>query len=336
MFVPCIIPRTAPADQSEIDMVAMIGQSQLQGNGNNAEGPGRFYFQNRYVEIPGAFIWDKLARSNSNDLSLVDSSRSNEAHEFKPLEMGYTGAATYPWDKTHNRDDNGPEMMLAHLWRQHTGRRLFIVKYAVGGSTLLDKGAPSFYWHPDGIGGGRSYLEIFLTAYWGPALTAALAEVGGDRQKIKFRGVVSCQGTSEAFSAAAAGAWESSMTDIINHVRPIIADTGEATQIPWLILQTPPTPPTREPAYSAACAPEDIWTIRSYQADTAASLANVDVRDTINCKSGVAAFMPHPPAPQTPIADTLHINTEGSNHMGAIIFRWMDGVTPYAGPHGES
>lgn len=186
-------------------------------------------------------IWDKTQRDNDTDDSLVDASRGDEAHQLRPLSTGYAGTSPkYPWE-------GGPEPVDPHFaaelpfgadWEKHRKGRLVVVKHAIGGSQANDVvGSQDWNINDDS---GLSHTEVFITAYWAPALTAAIALAGGDRSKVRILGIGWFQGFSDARTVPEVTAHAGHVFDLLTEMRSRM-DAATPADIPILAINGPLT-----------------------------------------------------------------------------------------------
>ena len=223
-------------------LFVLWGQSHVMGAGFRSD-TGETDWPQDGRPVAGCYIWDKYARLNWNDATLVDANRSGEAHEFKPLTMGFGGeyivegtpVNRYPWESFPEETTIGPEVQLAYDVRRITGDSVLIVKFAVSGTQVTNQ--PFACWNVAKTG-SDSYIETLLDAYWAPALTAAIAMAGGDKSKVVLGGIASMIGFSDSRYETDANAYEADYTATIAAIRARIdADTGG--NVPYLVCKTP-------------------------------------------------------------------------------------------------
>lgn len=300
-------PVSAPADPEEIWLYIMWGQSLISAPRDPSDvSTYPFYWHQPGAKIPGAKCWDKIGRNSWNGMALVDSTRANEPHAWRDLEPGFE-VAGYPWEATPADPHRAWYMMFAHLMRSHKGRKVYIVQYGPGGSTLGDRGGGNPFWSTSQLGqGGQSYLDVLMDAYWAPALTAALAEVGGDRQKLVLGGIVVLQGTSEP--AADAAEWKNEFLAIADHQRATI-NPSNPNAIPYVIIQTPPKPEI-----------VGLSTVIELQEQAATERENMVFVPSNEIKRG---------------SDGTHLGTFGNDQLGAAMFRALVDKEGLRAPQGD-
>ena len=306
-------------DQEKIRIFLVWGQSHVSGGGvlDGLAIQDPQWFHHPGHAVPGCYHYDKTKRFGGQpvDLSTTDSTRGGEAHAWQEMTAGYAGADPIePWISDPVSPLGGWDMLFAHRWRQHTGERIFIVKMGPGGSKLFP-GVPD--WNVATVGGGTdSFLEVLMDGYWAPALEAAITMAGGDRNKVTLGGVISIIGSSDSVSAAAIAAFPANMTNVIAHMRGILAQPGEDTDIPWLLVKSPlPESTPGNPDLR-----EDVAAIRAHQQTVADTLTNVTLAD-----AGGMHFGP----------DNIHFSWEGNAQLATELFNKTLAMTGYVGPVGD-
>lgn len=313
--------RTAEPDQQKIRIFCVWGQSHVTGGGaldGVALSDPQWYHQ-AGNKVPGCYIWDKIKRTPPQERTLVtvDATRSNEPHAWQEMTPGYSaGDPIEAWITPPVTPSGGWDMLFAHLWREHTGERIFIVKMGPGGSTIQVKpGSPD--WNTASLGSGTdSHLDVLLDGYWAPALAAAITMAGGDRDKVTLGGVISMIGSSDIFDAPAMAAYQANLTAIIAHIRGVMAQPGDDLLVPWLIMKSP-LPESTIPAPTLR---QDVATIRGHQQAVADALTNITVGDAAGMKYG---------------SDDIHLDWTGNAQLGTEMFRKTLGMVGYVGPEGD-
>lgn len=315
------VAQQAPPANGEVDLFLGAGQSHILGGWDRDELLAPIPFRRHWhhyqgVEAPGAYVWDKAGRLNWLSMDLTDPNRSNEAHQWRPLTLGYSPQGQYPWEGgTIATDVRTWDMKFAHLWRMHTGRTAYIVRCGFGGTVMEPRvgGDPPnpWGWKTSLVGTPTASLtQVMMQSYWAPALTALLAAQNGQRNQIRLRGVIWCQGSSDALEAPNIPLYKQHTLDFIDFVSNIIAP-GEGAQVPWLLLGSPRGNGPLLPG---------IDSIRADQKEIGDERANVTYADAISCQIG---------------EDGIHMNTKGNDQLGALIFRHVKEFVGYRGPHGE-
>lgn len=229
------------ADVTEDDLiyiVALLGHSGQSGGRPVAELLAQPSFPTDFP-VPRVKIWDKTKRSNALDDSLTDASRGGEQHQFRDITVGWAGSdIDYPWEGLSADPHFGPELALAGDWYKHKKGTLLIVKHAIAGSQANDvSGAQDWNLLDDS---GLSHTEVFLTAYWAPALAAALDMAGGDHTKIRILGISWFQGFSDGRTVPEATAHAGIVHDILTEMRSRMGATVD-NDIPILAVNGPLT-----------------------------------------------------------------------------------------------
>ena len=261
-------------------------------------------------QIEGCEIWDKEGSPLANTDATVDTGNGDAAWQFRPMEPGYSNEGDRPWVAPPTDPSRTWNLAFAYNYRQWTGERVRLVKFGPGGSYFFDRGNGAPLWNTSMLGTSRSYLDIMMETYWAPALAAAIAEVGGDRNLVKFGGVICQLGVSDTFSAASVAAYQSSLQAAHDHIVGIISPSDPG-RVPWLQLLSPVSPTLNQ---------DYIKSIRQAQRDFAADNVNVTAIDSQNHETG---------------ADNFHWGGKGNRQMGMGIFRWAFGQEGFPGPLGD-
>lgn len=289
----------------------LIGQSGPAGTGFISDGVDHVW--NQQGTTYGISAWDKYQRNNYNDLTLTDASRPNEVHGFKPLGPGWGELNSYSWETDLGDTANfGPELQLAHRAKARYGHHVYIIKYAVSGTRLFSVDGHQS-WNVDrlGAGGILSCLDIFLDAYWTPAI-ARIAEIHGGLPNVRIGGVVDWIGFSDANEAEWANAYGANQLAKLNHIRSTMLPSNP-TGIPWCQIKTVRiliADPSGEP--NAYITNPEIETIRTAQ-DALATETNVTVIDSVNLIPG---------------SDGLHPSSHSTDTFGNSAFNALE---PFGG-----
>lgn len=326
-ILPATTNTPARASQDDVWVYLVWGQSMIGGGFDRNESEIDVFWHDPDFVVPGCYAWNKQWTTGYATAELVDSARSNADFDWKPLRTGAIEQYKYWWEpgSTFTYVEGGETIeRYFPIWNQSfiqrlrtmSGRRIYLVQCAFGGSTLQQNGSAN-HWSVDGLATPTtSYLHMMMESYWKLALQSIVTAVGGDRTKIKMGGVVSMIGTSEVFSTAAASAYGTHLGEIIDYVRGIIAPDEEES-LPWLVL---PPPRSLGLIVSGVDTVAAIDTIRAGAASAASARTGVDFIDCINCPQG---------------SDGVHFGAVGNDVLGAIIAEWALGVTPYTDPQGD-
>lgn len=280
----------------------MWGQSHMAGVGKVSELTRTDWPQDGNAH-KDCWIWDKFGRSNWLGTATVDADRSNEAHAFKPLTVGWSVGDTYSWEEQAADPWVGPEQEFAHLMRQMTGDTILIVKFAISGTRVTMQAYPT--WNVAQTG-ESAYIDTLKTAYWDEAKAAALTMAGdGD---LVFGGCFSMIGFTDASADPAVSGYTTDYGNCIDEVRSHI-DSGSPTDVPYCVIQTP------RYADSEGAGLGFIDEIRAAQVSVAAARTGVD------CIDG------HGIIDRT---TDIHASALGNRILGARMARWAYGVTPLA------
>lgn len=297
----------------------ILGQSGGVGSGVASEVPDAAWHTTGVTH--GTAAWDKFKRDNCNDITLVDDARPNDVHGFKPLGPGWSGGDStenphYMWEEAGTDPGFGLEMQLAHAAKRQYRRKVYIVKYAIGGSQLFSRdGIQS--WNVDRLtaGGNLCMLEIAMEAYWAPAL-ARIVEIHGGLDKIRIGGVVDWIGFTDAKQQDWADAFDASQRARIDHIRGIMLPSNP-TGVPWCQIKTwraRMQDPDGEPGDMVTAGYIDE--IREHQ-DGLVDKQNVFVVDSVN-------LVPGP--------DGLHPNSHSNSVIGQRAFTTLSSIiAPLAG-----
>lgn len=218
----------------------LIGQSHQVGYGRVSEmtrTPSFYTGGDTY----GCWVWDKIKRDNLNDITLTDTNRNDEAHTFKPLRPGWGDAVpeigNYWWETPLEDPAMGLEMQFGTSCKRSFRKKIYLVKYAISGSQLYDRGdRPT--WNINTLGlGNMSNLQICMDAYWTPAKASAAALAGG-LDKLVIGGVINFIGFTDSKDTVWADAYEQNLRDMINHIRGVMHPAAP-TQVPWCQVVTP-------------------------------------------------------------------------------------------------
>lgn len=300
-----IAARPIPSAPPRLRLYILWGQSHIAGAKSFASGLNNTQWPRTGAPLPGTWIWDKWGRSNRYDLSLQDAAQGDEAHAWKPMQAGYGGGGPdYPWIDPTPNPSFGPEIVMAHSLRAHSGEVIGFIKLAVGGSQVAAlPGVPN--WNVKTIGQGNfSYLQILRDAYWLPALAAAREWAEAEGWELTLGGVVSMIGTSDARRRADAEAYEDNLLAVIDFLRgelPVAAPSA----LPWLIVQSPRY--VDQDGSKLAF----IRLVRDAQAAAGAARPAVTVRDSVDSRLTGTHFAP-----------------EGTAALGQLFFRWAIQQTP--------
>ena len=202
-------------------LFGLIGQS-------NADGANCRY---RDMEDPlmppadgfsGCYIFDKVARE--------DRLRLDVRGEVRRLTPGYANGALKPWSDSDN-DYFGPELAFARDYQRALGHTVVIVKLAIGGSRVGNGEYQS--WNVDSHV-KYGLLKPYLAGYWG----AALKWLEPRARDIRFGGMVSMVGGSDARTESDAMAYARNMANIIRTTSERVMPAGQGP-LPWLVIKTP-------------------------------------------------------------------------------------------------
>lgn len=266
------------------------------------------------------WIFDRCVKDNK-DLSAVKDTLTDSYSQWRRLTVGYGGIGYYPWLRDDTEPDPerplvlecfGPELAFADAYQKATGKRVGIVKYAIGGSTVVQNdGTPTASWNAAHRNeGGR--IGKLLDLYWGPAKAAAVSLVGGDSSKVKIGGILQMIGFTDANSEVSSLAYEQNIRDIISLLRSEILP-GDPTSIPYLISKTPYTnTPTIVEPYRTY-----LDNNRAAQETIAGDTTNVSFVETSYIRQRDAVYTPR-----------LHFDGYGNLQLGTSFARWALAQTP--------
>lgn len=221
---------TPVATQETVHLYGISGQS---------NGVGRAGVTNvgtRYDNLQDAFIYD------------------SSAGNFAVLDLGVTNKLSGGY---HNTPEAGPEMELMKLASESTDNKVFLVKYAVGGSNLLDE------WDSEA---GSNYYNTFVNDY-----NAAVAYLHSQGYNIVHKGILFAQGEADTRPLAqeASEYYETKQAALINNFRN---DTG-LPELPFaLTLIT--IDPSQHFSYP------DFATVNTAKLNVEASVPHVTTIDT--------------------------------------------------------
>lgn len=294
--------RHTPAPSGRFRIFLIWGQSNIQGWGGTVSNLGETEWSQTADPLPGCFIFDKFGRNNRYLPDLVDADRGGEAHEFKPLTVGWVDGL-YQWETLDADPGVGMECQFAHTVRSVTGDTILLVKMAKGGTQVTDQPFPT--WNVAKTG-ADSYLRTMMDAYYAPAKAAAIAMAGGDVSKVVFGGLIQMIGATDARDPEYL-AYPTDYAACTDQIRGEI-NTVDADQVPTLILHTPRAQDANGNVVGF------IDENRAAQKAIATARANVETRDTTDCID----------------TDDIHFTGRGNSHLGQIAARWAVEQTPMA------
>lgn len=261
-------------------------------------------------QIEGCEIWDKEGSPLAEADTLVDTGNSDTPWQFRPMEPGYSSSGDRPWVAPPTDPSRTWDLAFAYNYRQWTGERVRMVRFGPGGSHFWDRGNNEPLWNVSELGNSRSYLDILMETYWAPALAAMVAEVGGNRNLVKFGGVICQLGISDTGDDEAAELYQSNLQAAYDYITAIISPS-DPTRVPWLQILSP---------VSSTLNQERIATVRAGQKAFAAANANVTWIDSQNHARG---------------ADNFHWGGKGNRQMGTGVFRWAFQQEGFPAPQGD-
>jgi hypothetical protein len=189
------------------DLYFLGGQSNMEGFGFNDQLPAGVAAQSRDVMIfAGQMALD------------------NEAHggegSWQPLEPGFGTGFRTDGETNQLSDRFGPELFFGlTMAERQPGRKIAIIKYALGGSGLAD-GVGYGNWHPDfSTGSGINQYDHALKTLRG-ALAHADIDGDGAPDQLVASGIVWMQGEADAYdSQAAANAYRANIDRLMDLLR---------------------------------------------------------------------------------------------------------------------
>ncbi len=297
--------RPLPSAPRRLRLYILWGQSHIGGAKSFASGLNDTHWPRDGAPLPGTWIWDKWGRTNRYDLSTSDTQQAGEVHGWKAMQAGFGGGGPdYPWIDPGPDPSFGPEIVLAHSLRAHTGEVIAIVKFAVGGSQLAN--LPMIpNWNVQSVGQGSfSHMQVLVEAYWQPALEAARQWAEAEALELTLGGVISMIGTSDARRRADAEAYGDNLLAAIDYLRGQLP-VAQPAELPWLVVQSPRyvDPDGAKLAF--------IRMVRDAQAAAALARTHVTVRDCVDSRLTGTHFAP-----------------EGTAALGQLFFRWAVATAP--------
>ena len=193
---------------AEYDLYLLAGQSNMDGYGMVAELP-----EELAGPVEGAVIY------NAN--TAADGAATPKAAAWAPLRPGH-GMGSWSVVGAEGLSERfGPELTFARRMRElRPGRKVAIVKYARGGSSLAREAAGQYgSWDPDETaGGGRNQYDFALAAI-DDALRQRDIDGDGEADTLVPRGIAWMQGESDAGSQDTAGRYEANLARMMNLLR---------------------------------------------------------------------------------------------------------------------
>ena len=202
----------AAAPAAEFDLYLLAGQSNMEGYGTVAELP-----EDLRGPVEGAWIYQgNLAE---------DGQPPAKPSAWTPLKPGH-GTGYWNAGGTENLSQRfGPELTFARRMRElRPGRRVAVVKYAKGGSSVAEEVAGRFgSWDPDyrggeGEGRGVNQYDQCLAAV---AAATAVRDIDGDGEADTLvpRGIVWMQGETDSMTEPTATAYAENLHELVELLR---------------------------------------------------------------------------------------------------------------------
>lgn len=191
----------------EVDACILCGQSNMAGGDTAAGSPDSTYTSVQ----PNTWIFYK-----PNDYS------SSLNGSIQQLLYNFNNS----W-RTTDLPSNGPEVSIGYTYYMATGRPLLIIKYAYGGSALVDPGVSYvngiWQWDADpSHTSGLPHYNIMMNNFVIPALYKAKA----NGIIVNLKAFVWCQGETDAGNAIMAAGYESALTSLFNKFNTDISPYG--------------------------------------------------------------------------------------------------------------
>lgn len=233
--------------------------------------------------LPGVFCWDKLKRISVWDKNGTDPNRSNEAHRFRPLTVGWgAGGGAYPWEGLPADPSIGASLQLGYRLRMATQRPVYFIDTFRGGTNLYDTGTSGDARWNVRTTGEDSLYELWRDWYWNDAMTYLVDNVlGGDASRVHLAANVWFQGAADMDTQSWADAYENNLKDLLDvpysgqvahpaGIRETINPT-DVDAVPTVIIRS-------EPYYDDASAPtlghDYVTTVRTAQETVQAAIPN--------------------------------------------------------------